>query len=419
MTMKLDDTISVDNMKVAVVGLGVEGINAVKSLLDQGYEVYASDIEKNIEIEHQNNLEIDLGYHDIDKIDSADATVLSPSLWNSKIAQRVRENKKCLSDVIEDHKAIFTIGVTGTNGKTTTCLMIKNILEKTGFKVLVGGNAGGGFEGYTEIILEASNHEYDFLVVEVCDMTLEFCTYSFDLDLVVVTNIGQDHLDVHNSLENYRRSLSKFLEGKIAILNENDELIEQAANDADKVYFFRETNKRLNIFGKFNLENAAAAEETAKYLNIPDTYIKEALENFRGVDGRITKINFPESNIIIGKTDNVDAAAAVFNEQKFEVAIIGTPRENETWRYDIFKEVSRADPDVVALFPGLDDTRKQASEILRRENYKGDIKFLEDLDDVLDFTLQCTQQYENIFIGGNGQDKIIKIHNKLQRYAKG
>ena len=73
-------------MKVAVLGLGMEGKNAVKALLDYGHQVYASDLNENIVInEFENaNLEFDLGFHDHGKINSADAVVVSPSLWDKK-----------------------------------------------------------------------------------------------------------------------------------------------------------------------------------------------------------------------------------------------------------------------------------------------------------------------------------------------
>ena len=135
-----------DKINVAVLGLGMEGKNAVKALLDYGNHVYASDLNKNIvipEVGHT-DLDIDLGLHNPDKIDAADAVVLSQSLWNTSISKRIISEKKLLSDVLTTHKSVFTIGVTGTNGKTTTCYMINEILEKAGLKILLGGNAGGG-----------------------------------------------------------------------------------------------------------------------------------------------------------------------------------------------------------------------------------------------------------------------------------
>ena len=107
------------------------------------------------------------------------------------------------------------VGVTGTNGKTTTVHMIKTILEDAGKKVLVGGNGGGGFSGYYDLILEANDGNYDVLLVEVCDMTLDFCRYCFDFDMIGLTNIGNDHMDVHKTIANYKNSLVRFFDGKL------------------------------------------------------------------------------------------------------------------------------------------------------------------------------------------------------------
>ncbi len=405
-------------MKVAVVGLGTEGKNAVKSLINYGYKVYASDMQKNMELNCNTAVDIDLGYHDFEKINSADAVVLSPSLWSSKIGEKIRSSKKCLSDILPDHKTVFTIGVTGTNGKTTTCFMIREILETAGFNVLVGGNAGGGFEGYTKLILDSSKQKYDVLIVEVCDMTLDFCSYVFNFDLVVVTNMGQDHMDFHNSLEGYRESLSKFIEGKTAVLNEQDQILAQMGSYPSQTFFFGNGHRNLKLFGQYNLQNAAAAAKVAQFLEIPEDNIDEALKNFEGVKGRSTTLNISGCNFVVGKTDNSNAASAVLNELKFDVVMIGTPRENETCRYDILKEVSEVNPEVVVLFPGLEDTTDIALEKLKKEGYNGDIKIIKDTSMIMNFAIECSEKYQNIFIGGNGQDKLIGIQKALQRVSK-
>lgn len=404
-------------MKVAVVGLGNEGKNALKSLLNRGHHVYASDMNKNIELDHFNCADVDLGYHDLRRINSADAVVLSPGLWNSELAKKIRSKTKTLSDVLKNHKSIFTIGVTGTNGKTTTSFMIKEILENAGLNVLIGGNAGGGFQGYTELILEASSESsnYDVMVVEVCDMTLDFCDQTFDFDVVVATNIGHDHLNFHKSIENYGKSVCKFLKGKKAVLNEKDKFLSKMKDCADETFFFDRYSGELNIFGEFNRQNAAAALNAVKILKIPEKDAEEALKNFRGVEGRTSTLKIQGSNVVIGKTDNVDATAAVFNEVKFDVIVIGTPRKGENCRFNTLKEVSRVNPQIAAIFPGLDNTTDLALEVLVDSGYGGRIEVLKNVEEVVNFTLTCVEHYKNIFIGGNGQKRLIEIQNALYK----
>ncbi len=410
----LQRRVMVVRMNVAVIGLGVEGINAVESLLNHGYKVYASDINQKIKLKPDENLEIDLGFHDFNKINKADAIVLSPSLWNIRAFQKFKTERKLLSDIITHHRPIFTIGVTGTNGKTTTTMMIHDVLKKAGLKVLIGGNAGGGFKGYTEVILEASSSAYDILLVEVCDMTLEFCQNAFDFDLIVVTNIGRDHLEVHKSLENYRKSLRNFVHGKTVVLNQKNQDFGNSVDKTSEVHYFTEISYEINLFGKYNLENAAAATKTAEILEIPDKIIKTALEEFTVLPGRSVSLNLPSSRIVIGKTDNADATAAVLGEVEFPVVILGTPRKGEICRFDVFREVSKRESKIIAIFPGLDDTLEEARNILEEENFKGEIFYLDDVDDVVSFALKCSEKYPNVFIGGNGQGKIIKITNSLK-----
>ena len=221
-------------MKAAVIGLGVEGEKAVNSLLSHGWEVYATDLNSNVDLSDlelpmismnlvsggetvsivSDNLTVDLGFSDSSAIEECDAIAISPSMYGGAFADKLLEKGKLLSNVVTKHKDIFTIGITGTNGKTTSVHMLKSILENAGKKVLVGGNGGGGFSGYYDLILEASNDDYDILLVEVCDMTLDFCNYCFDFDMVGLTNIGNDHMDVHKTIANYKNTLVRFFEGK-------------------------------------------------------------------------------------------------------------------------------------------------------------------------------------------------------------
>ena len=131
-------------MKAAVIGLGVEGKKAVTSLLNYGWEVYATDLNINVDLSGLNlprlsmnmldgeqtvsivgdNLTVDLGFTNSYAIEQCDAIAISPSMFGGAFAERLLEDGDLLSDVVTGHKDIFTIGITGTNGKTTTVHML-------------------------------------------------------------------------------------------------------------------------------------------------------------------------------------------------------------------------------------------------------------------------------------------------------
>ena len=426
-------------MKAAVIGLGVEGKKALNSLLKYDWEVYASDLNVNIDLENlpislagvdispqkdkvsfkKDKLSIDLGFNNQETIDSCDAVVLSPSIWGSKIAEHYKKSGKLLCDVKTKHRELFTIGVTGTNGKTTTVSMIKEILENAGKKVLVGGNAGGGFEGYYDLVLESDANDYDVLLVEVCDMTVGFCSHCFDFDLIALTNMGNDHMNVHGSIEGYKNSLKEFFSGKTIFLNENQEFKEEFKEVSKLAVEYSETAYDLDLFGKFNALNAGLSESVAKYINenhfkIDENIIKNTLENFKPVKGRLEVLKLNDCEIYIGKSDNSDAMKSILDEVDFTAVFVGTPRHNENHRLDILNEVVKANPEAIILFPGLEDTLDQAKFRLASLDYKGRIEIANNLDEIIGFVAEFSHD-PAILIGGNGQENIIKIQDRLKQ----
>ncbi|MDD6534541.1 MAG: Mur ligase family protein [Methanosphaera sp.] len=407
-------------MKISVVGLGVEGQKATISLLKRDYDVYSSDINKGIDLsllqssgfDENINLDLEVGSHNLDKIFKSDAVSVSPSLFNKKICKDIIERDIFISDIFTKHKSVKTIAVTGTNGKTTTTHMIYEILKNNGYKVAIGGNGGGGFSGYNELLLDANENDYDYMVIEVCDMTLAFCSYVFDIDIVVVTNIGYDHMDVHGSIEQYTQEVAEFIKDKPAILNCNDENLVKIKDESSNPLLFNIYDGDLNLFGKFNLKNADAAYMTCQYLGINTDEIKKSLAEFEAVKGRTKKIIYNTNEVITGKTDNVDALKAVLDEERFDILIIGTPRKYETCRYNILDYIKSYKPDTLIIFPGLEDTTYDYIEYLNNIGYNKDMMVLKNIDDIIRYI--NSKQNSKIFIGGNGQEKITKITSMLE-----
>lgn len=423
-------------MRAAVIGLGVEGKKALKSLLKHGWSVYASDLNTQldfsdlplsmggVQIDPNNerinivsdNITLDLGFNDTEKVNLCDAIVISPSMWGSSLANIYKESGRLLCDIKNKHRDIYTIGVTGTNGKTTSVTMIKEILENAGKNVLVGGNGGGGFEGYYDLILEANEKvdEIDIILVEVCDMTVKFCSYFFDFDIIALTNIGNDHMNVHGSIENYKNSLKYFFKDKNIIIDENQIFNNEFKDVAKSTIDYKESDFNLSVFGRFNRLNAGLAFELANYCNIDKSIIQETLENFKPVLGRLEVLELNDSKIYIGKSDNSDAIKSILDEEEFYACFIGTPRLNETHRLEILNEVVKYNPKYIIIFPGLEDNLDNCVLRLNSLDYDGNIRIANNIDEIIKYVAEFS--HENaILIGGNGQENIIKIQERLRK----
>lgn len=424
-------------MKAAVIGLGVEGKKAVNSLLKHGWEVYATDLNINVDLsgldlptlsmnmidEKQTisivgeNITVDLGFTNSYAIETCDAIAISPSMFGGSFAERLLEDGELLCDVVTGHRNIFTIGITGTNGKTTTVHMLKSILEDAGKKVLVGGNGGGGFSGYYDLILEAQNGDYDILLVEVCDMTLDFANYCFDFDMVGLTNIGNDHMDVHKTIANYKNSLVRFFSGKTIFTAFNQDFNSDFKESAEKTIPYFSYQDELKLVGEFNMLNAGLATAIARELKIPKDVIKSTLRDFKAVEGRLDVYKINDADIYVGKTDNSDALASVLAEKDFYALFIGTPRHNEIHRLDILDVAVKYNPEVIVLFPGLDDTLDMAIYRLNSLGYMGNIITVNTLDQIIELVAEYSHE-EAILIGGNGQDVIINIQERIKQISE-
>ncbi|WP_405276576.1 Mur ligase family protein [Methanobrevibacter sp.] len=420
-------------MKAAVIGLGVEGKKAVNSLLSHGWEVYASDLNINVDLDGLDlpllsmdmlddeqtisivgeNITVDLGFTNPYAIEQCDAIAISPSMFGGPFAERLLENGQLLSDVVTNHKDIFTIGITGTNGKTTTVHMLKTILEDAGKKVLVGGNGGGGFSGYYDLILEANQGDYDILLVEVCDMTLDFCRYTFDFDMIGLTNIGNDHMNVHKTIANYKNSLVRFFENKLIFTAFNQDFNADFKESASKTIPYFEYQDELQLFGKFNLLNAGLASAIARELKVPKDVIRSSLSDFQAVEGRLDVYKINNASIYVGKTDNSDALASILSEKDFYAIFIGTPRHNEEHRLDILDVAVKYNPEVIVLFPGLENTLDMAIYRLNSLGYGGNIITVNSLDEIIELVAEYSHE-EAILIGGNGQETIIEIQERIK-----
>jgi UDP-N-acetylmuramoylalanine--D-glutamate ligase len=334
--------------KVVVVGMARSGIAAAKFLAARGAKVLVSDAKParslTAEIAQLTTLGIDyeVGGNNVTSLLVADFIVVSPGV-PLQIAplQTAQAAGKLLIGEVELAARFLQgklVGITGTNGKTTTTALIGELLVSAGFATQVGGNIG------TPLIdLATQSQPAGVTVIELSSFQLE-TTIDLRLNVAVWLNITPDHLDRYASFDDYYAAKKRlFLNQQTtdyAVLNYDDPLVRvmSAATPAQTIYFSRLTELETGVFlrqgemiyrtiegqeqvlltpaqdirlaGNHNVENVMAAVATGIALAADPGALRRGVQNFRAVEHRlelVTEINgvrfYNDS-----KATNVDAA---------------------------------------------------------------------------------------------------------------
>lgn len=247
--------------------------------------------------------------------------------------------------------------VTGTNGKTTVSNFLAAILEKSGEKVGIIGTNGVYLSGERlddvttapttpsmaelyKILKKLENSGATVAVMEVSSHALaQKRVYGLEFEAGIFTNLTQDHLDYHKTMENYFKAKSElFTQSKIGIVNADDEYgkrllhknprfisygIKAGGIRAEKIeigkstrFLVGETPISINFTGEFNVYNALSAIACAKAVGICDTDIKAGLESVSGVLGRMEKAYSGEFEVLIDYAHTPDGLEKVITALK-------------------------------------------------------------------------------------------------------
>lgn len=198
---------------VAIFGLGLSGLAAVRALARDGAKVLAWDDEEERRKEAER---AGASLHNFQRegMGGAKCLILSPGVMlhhnPHKVVEVARsEGVEIIGDLEVLHRTGHgrkTIGITGTNGKSTTTALIGHILGECGKSVAVGGNIG---VPALELELPATE---GFIVLEMSSYQLDLCT-TFHPDIAVHLNVTPDHLDHHGSMEAYAAAKARIFEG--------------------------------------------------------------------------------------------------------------------------------------------------------------------------------------------------------------
>lgn len=311
---------------VAILGAGESGRGAAILAKKVGHRVFVSDSNKiskqtkllfrKLSIDYEEN------HHSIEKILKAEKIIKSPGI--DKNSDLIAKIKKRGIDIISEIEFGFLqtdskiIGVTGSNGKTTTATMIYHILKKSGMDVALVGNIGKSFSGS----IAKQNHQ--IYVLEISSFQLDNIK-DFCADISVITSISPDHLDRYNyDFDEYIKAKLKITLNQITnqflIFNSDDRELKKAVKKyAQSVIKFPygfnspkgefnttaknksiivKEKKNINMYdtlnfslrGRHNLLNAMAAVSVARLLKVSNKCIRDSLISFSNVEHRLEEV---------------------------------------------------------------------------------------------------------------------------------
>ncbi len=353
------------NQKFLVLGVSKSGSAATEFLLKKGAVCYIYEDVKIPKVNEAIERLLSLGAircerENADRILSEiDVVVISPGVpINFDLAVKAKNLKKRIIGELELGFLSFypvIVGVTGTNGKTTTCSLIDAILKGAGVKDKLVGNIGVPITS----VLDEVDKETVF-ITEVSSFQLESVS-TFTPHIACVTNVSPDHLERHYSFENYvflkKRILSNLKESEYAVLNFDDEIVKGFAEglraktifvsikekvdgsyeEDGKLYYNGEyviDRDEIPLKGDHNVYNALYAIAVCKLLKVPTNLINFALKEFKGVKHRIELIKevsgvkyFNDSK----STNTASAITAIDSMDRPTVLILGGSEKGENY----------------------------------------------------------------------------------------
>ena len=322
---------SYKNKDVGILGAGLSGLAAAKILLSSKANLYIFDDKKN---KPSHIREDSWKNYKFWPWKTLKTIVVSPGIpINAKhkhnAIQLAIENKvKIINEIdlfAETEPKAKIIGITGTNGKSTTVALLFHILNFNKIKCVIGGNYGfpaceikdPGKDGV--IILELSSYQLDG-------------AKKLRLDLASITNITPDHLDYHETFYKYKLSKLKiidFLRSNGAFFfNINSKLLDKTINNEkyDQINiikiksdeFLNCINDNVYLRGLHNQVNGSIATSMARYLNISNEKIKIAINHFRGLPHRMEPIHISSRIKIINDSKSTNGESTAAALQSFD-----------------------------------------------------------------------------------------------------
>ncbi len=370
-------------MELVVLGGGESGVGAALLGKKLGYKVFLSDKGKLADsykaVLRQHHLEFEEGQHTTDRIFAADLVVKSPGIPDTlPMVVELREKGIEVISEIEfagRHTDASMVCITGSNGKTTTTLLVHHILTQSGRDVGLAGNVGHS------LAAQVAEKAHPLYVVELSSFQLDGM-FRFRADIAILTNITPDHLDRYDhKFENYIDSKFRILQNmrledlfiygidseavarKLASLSLQPQaagftggnyadiaggMAGRAGMAGEEVVVclagreYRIDQNRISIRGRHNVYNAMAAILACMRLGLSDEEITRGLETFPQVEHRLETAGVVDGVTYINdsKATNVDSAWYALDSMQTPVVWIagGTDKGND---YSVLSDLVR------------------------------------------------------------------------------
>lgn len=387
---------------------------------------------------------------------------------------RVKDERKALaqiSNLISNYpsKDMTMIGITGTNGKTTTAHITSFLLNKLGRacanigtdgvmfneKVLENPHTTPEITYLNEILKKVKKDDIDTVVMECSShgLSLKRC-YGVDYDYGVFTNLSPEHMDFHKNLENYFKAKMILLENsKRKIINIDDEYGKRAYKnlknsisislyeDSDyKACDIKRVGRGLSFkingvdfflkrFGLYDIYNSLCAIAIAKDLGYSLEDISKALRDFSGVKSRFEFIeNDLNINIVVDFAHTVRAFENIYKDLPkdkniYSVYGINGDRTKEIRRgvgevsakYGAFSVVTTDDP----KFDTFENIASEIVEGIKKEN--GEYKVIKDRKEAIAYAIKMARPEDFVLCLGKGEENFLKLkgNEKIPYYEKG
>ena len=308
--------------KIVVLGGGESGCGAAILAQQKGFNVFLSDIgkikEKYKNVLTHNTIEWEEETHSEERFFKADLIVKSPGIPDT--IPLILDLKKASIPIISEIEfaARYTdakiIAITGSNGKTTTTLLVGHMLKKAGLNVGIAGNVGESFA------LQVAQESHDIYVLELSSFQLDGI-HSFKPHIAILLNITPDHLDRYaNKMENYiqskmRITMNQSTDDYLIFCSDDINVTTHLKTQAQKLPFSIKENQshgaslnkdeieininqesfnmniqQLALQGKHNIYNSMAAAISARILDLNKDLIRESLIDFKNVEHRLERV---------------------------------------------------------------------------------------------------------------------------------